>query len=91
MVQKIARVVQSECNTQRIAAIHIKNYRQSTGEFVSALDVDINLRSMMQALCRIPYTGYVIMTPPYPYTYCSAQLIEIASLELTKVLNPSEL
>ncbi|AXF55299.1 sugar phosphate isomerase/epimerase family protein [Salicibibacter kimchii] len=76
--------------SKRIAAIHMKNYRQSTGDFVSALDGDINLRSMMHALRKIPYKGYVIMTPPYPSTYCSAQLIEIASLELTEVLNLSE-
>lgn len=72
---------------QRIVAMHVKNYRQVTGDFVSALEGDIDLRSMMSALRTIPYTGYVILTPPYPYSSCSERLIEIAALELTEVLN----
>lgn len=71
----------------RIVAIHAKNYRHSARDFVSLLDGDVNWPAIVRALREIPYHGYVMSTPPYPYLYCVDRLVETASKDLAAVLN----
>jgi hexulose-6-phosphate isomerase len=70
----------------RIVAVHVKDYRRSIDDFVSILEGDINWPVMMNALNNIPYKGYLIATPHYPYAHCHGRHIEKYSQDLSSVL-----
>lgn len=71
---------------ERIVEMHVKDYRRnSMGDFVSILEGDMDWSAMMKALRDIPYTGYLIATPPYPYRHCPEQAAETAYRHLTAV------
>ncbi|ASN06751.1 sugar phosphate isomerase/epimerase family protein [Virgibacillus necropolis] len=73
----------------RIVAMHVKDYREHMGEFVSILEGDTNWPAMMKALKDIPYEGYLIATPHYPFLHSHDSHIERYSRDLTAVLNLS--
>ncbi len=74
----------------RIVAVHLKDYREAVGDFVSILEGDINWPVIMNALREIPYKGYAIATPHYPYTYCLERCISTYSRNLDAVFNLSK-
>ncbi|GGB37457.1 TIM barrel protein [Virgibacillus dakarensis] len=71
----------------RIVAVHVKDYWQAAGDFVSILEGNTNWPAVMCALDEIPFKGYLIATPHYPYAYCHDRHIEKYSQDLTSVLN----
>lgn len=71
----------------RIIAMHVKDYREHMGEFVSILEGDTNWPAMMGALKEIAYQGYLIATPHYPFLHSHDRHIERYSRDLTSVLN----
>lgn len=71
----------------QIVAMHVKDYRQNSGDFVSILEGDTNWPAMMHALNDIPFKGYLIGTPHYPYAHCHERHIEKFSQDLTSILN----
>lgn len=71
----------------RIAAMHVKDYRQATGDFVSILEGDTNWPVIMNALKDIPFRGYLIATPHYPYAHCHGRHIEKYYQDLTSVVD----
>lgn len=74
----------------QIIAIHLKDYRSLSGDFVSILDGDTNWPEMMRALQKIPYKGYLICTPHYPYDYCHKRIIHQYYGDLIAVMNLME-
>lgn len=71
----------------RIVAVHVKDYRQAVGDFVSILEGDTNWPVLMHALNDIPFKGYLIATPHYPYAHCHDRHVEKFSQDLSSVLN----
>lgn len=71
----------------RIIAMHVKDYRQSIGSFVSILEGDTNWPAIMNALQDISYKGYLISTPPYPYEYGHERHVERYAQDLTAILD----
>ncbi|HET7521776.1 MAG TPA: sugar phosphate isomerase/epimerase family protein [Bacillales bacterium] len=75
---------------RRIVAMHLKDYRESVGDFVSILEGDINWSVIMKALSDIPYAGYAMATPPYPYAHFPERAVDTAFRHLVSVLELSE-
>lgn len=71
----------------RFVAMHVKDLRLSVGDFVPIMEGDTNWPAMMNALNDIPYKGYLIATPPYPYPNCHYRHMEKFSQDLTTILN----
>lgn len=71
----------------RIVSIHVKDYRQSIGSFVSILEGDTNWPVVMTALQDLVYDGYLISTPPYPYEHGHERHIERYAQDLTAILD----
>ncbi|TCP21674.1 hexulose-6-phosphate isomerase [Scopulibacillus darangshiensis] len=76
----------------RIVAMHLKDYRANAGDFVPILEGDTNWPVMMKAINDIPYTGYVIATPPYKYACgaCLEHLVNSTSANLTAIFALTE-
>jgi len=70
----------------QIVAMHVKDYRYASGDFVAPLSGDAEWPGIMNALSEAKMDGYLISTPP-KYTYCPDRLIEGASADLTALLN----
>lgn len=70
-----------------IIAIHFKDYRAVSNDFVSLLDGDTNWPALMKSLDDISYQGYIYGTPPYPYTYGHKRIIHQYYEDLTTVMN----
>lgn len=69
-----------------IVAIHAKDYRYASGDFVAPLSGDAEWQGIMGALHEAQFEGYLISTPP-KYKHCPERLIEIASADLTALLH----
>ncbi|SDI60791.1 sugar phosphate isomerase/epimerase family protein [Natribacillus halophilus] len=67
----------------RIVAMHVKDYKPSVKDFVNTFDGNINWPEMMKALATIPYTGYLIATPPYASFHSQKRLVQKASADLS--------
>ncbi|KKK39970.1 hypothetical protein WQ57_01475 [Mesobacillus campisalis] len=70
----------------KIVATHVKDYRYESGDFVAPLSGDAEWPGIMNALHEAEIDGYLISTPPQ-YKYCPERLMEIASADLTALLN----
>ncbi|WP_424768205.1 sugar phosphate isomerase/epimerase family protein [Paenibacillus sp. sgz302251] len=70
---------------KRIVNIHVKDYRNSAGEFVSPLAGDVQWPGIMEALRKVDYQGYMMTTPPR-YAFCSERLMESCSSDLSAIL-----
>lgn len=75
---------------RRIVAMHLKDYRRSARDFVSILEGDMNWPAVMALLRDIPYKGYAMATPPYPYDHCPELAVETAYHNLSAALQLSE-
>ncbi|QQK77227.1 sugar phosphate isomerase/epimerase [Salicibibacter cibarius] len=67
----------------RIVVMHVKDYKPSIKDFVNTFDGTINWPEMMKALAMIPYTGYLIATPPYASLHSQRRLVQKTSDDLS--------
>src|SRR5699024_6018438 len=73
--------------SDRIIAIHMNDYRQSVHSFVSILEGDMNWPVLMNKLRELPYHGYCIVKPPYPYEFWHQRHVEKCAQDLTVILD----
>lgn len=76
-----------DCLGDRIVGVHVKDYRQSIGSFTPVLDGDINWPSVMRALEKSGYNGYLVSTPSQEHKHGLERHIERYSKDIVALLN----